>query len=346
MTIYQSPNYKPPDEPELPEGYVGTEFPKQVRPRIWEAPMKGIVPLREEIPKGPPSATKTFEMQGYRNDYGDFQIDFIKELDAMEAMSSAMLLADKGNAAGDPDLTAYATAKHQLRSQEILGYRKQTESALDIIFQKPWLSNREKWNIFEQAKAKIRKPIATPEEVPAMRPEKGKTYEDLIRQIQLYDKELSIFAENADINPGWGTKIVPVALVNAKTGDPIREASPEESAYFHSVKARRTEVMGKISEITGATRPTPPTGIEMPPKGEWWEETKFRLKGGTLEGLEEQRRQAARPSMQMQSAPDMTLDPYWRTVPDDMKPLVWRAFREGDTPEQILNELRNRGIIK
>ena len=85
-----------------------------------------------------------------------------------------------------------------------------------------------------------------------------------ITQLDKFTGILSDFQENADINRGWGTKIVPLAILD-KEGKPVREATPEEITLYRRTKQAVSD-LGTPQTAPGA--PTAPVVSTpgLPPK--------------------------------------------------------------------------------
>jgi len=227
-------------------------------PERGEMEIGGAVPDPSQVgqirtvPRQPTESPSTISTTyGLRSEYGDFQTELIKELDSMEAMSSAMLMADKGNAAGDPDLTAYATANHQLRSQEILGYKRQVESTYDIIHRRHEYNKHEKQNLFQQAKAKIRRPIATPGRVPGLTPAAAGRPASAAERTAIATGRASIDAlDNLKaLFDSVQTQVGPIAGRISPIAGLMGLTSDEQEDFMAATSAFKNQI---IKEITGA----------------------------------------------------------------------------------------------
>jgi len=157
------------------------------------------------------------------------------------------------------ELSLEAERRAQLWELEKMELRSRSEFALK---EKQWLRKQEekqaKLKKLDEAKQqgyitddeykRIWAEVETGVRLPTLKVEDKR--EKLEADYSYYLGITNTFEENADINPGFGKTIVPLAAVDKK-GEPVREASPEEKTLYDYAKGR----LDKLSPVLGAAVP-------------------------------------------------------------------------------------------
>lgn len=133
------------------------------------------------------------------------------------------------------------------RSQEYINRLQGVKPTIE----KPESVTEQQWNLLNPDEQRDRALIAAGIKPRAARPE---TEFDKLKQLDELTKITSSFEENADVNPGFGKTIVPLAVRDNKGN--LIEATPEESLLYFNSKASINRLTAEQTSAEGYSVPT------------------------------------------------------------------------------------------